>query len=173
MTCPTETRKISDMADITSIAIRYLNEMFDSSNLDEAEHLLSHITPNANRERCQCAAIRFSSGRLDRLRIAVDLAATDFRDLLMAAGFGDLESHKHWKPRRITPEIIHLWQQGLLLPDVAFELNEKVYKLSSVQRRKIKSGVILSLLLLEPRPCYLVRFDSDHETETWQSELAK
>jgi|GEM_PF-1830644 len=161
------------MTEFTAITIRYLNEMFDPSNLNEAKQLLSQITPNANHERCQCAAIRFSSGRLDRLKMAVDVAATDFRDLLMAAGFGDLESYKDWKPRRVTPEILLRWQEGLHPSNVTFRLNENVHKLSFIQRRKIKSGVVLSLLHLEPEPCYMVRLESGQETEIWQSELAK
>jgi len=35
---------------------------------------------------------------MDKLREAVKLANTDWRDLLVAAGFADsVDAHKHWK----------------------------------------------------------------------------
>ena len=40
-------------------------------------------------ERYQFAALRISDGGLSKLRKAVHLAQSDWRDLLMAAGFGD------------------------------------------------------------------------------------
>jgi hypothetical protein len=50
-------------------------------------------------ERFQFAALKLSSGDLSRLRSAIDLAKTDWRDLLMAAGFGeDTRAHVYWIP---------------------------------------------------------------------------
>jgi hypothetical protein len=50
-------------------------------------------------ERLRFAALRLSNGRLELLREAVDLAKVDWRDLLMASGFGqDLEAHRRWRP---------------------------------------------------------------------------
>jgi hypothetical protein len=40
-------------------------------------------------ERFQFAALKLSDGNLDKLNRAVDLANRDWRDLLMAAGFGE------------------------------------------------------------------------------------
>jgi hypothetical protein len=51
-------------------------------------------------ERLRFAALKVSEGRMDKLSEAVDLAKIDFRDLLMWAGFGDLESYKSWIPGR-------------------------------------------------------------------------
>ena len=52
-------------------------------------------------ERIRFAALKLSGGRLDRLREAVALAKTDWRDLLMAAGFGhDVHAHRSWWPER-------------------------------------------------------------------------
>ena len=49
-------------------------------------------------ERVQCAALKLSQGRVDRLYDAIALAQTDWRDLLAAAGFGeDTQAHKDWK----------------------------------------------------------------------------
>jgi hypothetical protein len=41
-------------------------------------------------ERVRFAALKLSGGRMDKLREAVKLANTDWRDLLVAAGFADL-----------------------------------------------------------------------------------
>lgn len=50
-------------------------------------------------ERFQFAALKLSEGDLTKLRDAVALAKTDWRDLLMAAGFGhDTRAHEHWLP---------------------------------------------------------------------------
>jgi hypothetical protein len=50
-------------------------------------------------ERCRFAALKLSCGQLEKLRGAIELAAKDWRDLLMAAGFGrDLEAHLRWLP---------------------------------------------------------------------------
>jgi hypothetical protein len=52
-------------------------------------------------ERVRYAALKESEGRIDLLRQAIRLAKTDWRDLLMAAGFGeDIAAHKHWMPQR-------------------------------------------------------------------------
>jgi hypothetical protein len=50
-------------------------------------------------ERVRLGALKLSQGRLDKLRQAVHLAQQDFRDLLMAAGFGhDTKAHLAWMP---------------------------------------------------------------------------
>ncbi len=50
-------------------------------------------------ERIRFAALKLSGGDLELLRRAVDLAKLDWRDLLMAAGFGyDFNAHKGWWP---------------------------------------------------------------------------
>jgi hypothetical protein len=52
----------------------------------------------ADLERLRIAVLKLSGGKVDKLRIAVDTAKIDFRDVLMAAGFGDGESYKSWVP---------------------------------------------------------------------------
>lgn len=50
-------------------------------------------------ERFRFAALKMSAGDLDRLREAISVAQQDWRDLLMAAGFGqDLTAHERWLP---------------------------------------------------------------------------
>jgi len=50
-------------------------------------------------ERFRFAAMKVSAGDLDRLREAVRMAQWDWRDLLVAAGFGhDVTAHERWLP---------------------------------------------------------------------------
>jgi hypothetical protein len=50
-------------------------------------------------ERVRCAALKLSDGYLAKLREAVEVAKTDWRDVLVAAGFGnDLHAHERWRP---------------------------------------------------------------------------
>ena len=52
-------------------------------------------------ERLRFAALKLSGGDLNRLREAVELAKIDWRDLLMAAGFGNnIRAHERWVPKR-------------------------------------------------------------------------
>jgi hypothetical protein len=48
-------------------------------------------------ERIRCAALKISSGSMNKLKSAVKVANTDWRDFLVAAYFAnDLNSHRHW-----------------------------------------------------------------------------
>ena len=50
-------------------------------------------------ERLRFAVLKLSEGRLDKLSEAMELARIDWRDLLVAAGFGDdTNAHKKWRP---------------------------------------------------------------------------
>jgi hypothetical protein len=52
-------------------------------------------------ERLQFAALKLSDGNLDKLNRAVDLANRDWRDLLMAGGFGErIDAHESWRPEQ-------------------------------------------------------------------------
>jgi hypothetical protein len=51
-------------------------------------------------ERFRFAALKLSHGQLVELRKAVDLAKTDWRDLLVAASFTTLDSHRSWLPEK-------------------------------------------------------------------------
>jgi hypothetical protein len=53
---------------------------------------------SAGLERLRLAVLKLSEGKVDRVRQWVNEAKIDFRDVLMAAGFGDGESHKAWMP---------------------------------------------------------------------------
>lgn len=52
-------------------------------------------------ERFRFAALKLSGGTIAGLQRAIELANTDWRDLLMAAGFGeDATAHTTWRPTR-------------------------------------------------------------------------
>ena len=56
---------------------------------------------SSNLDRFQFAALKLSDGDLDKLRVAISLAKRDWRDLLVASGFGnDHTEHRRWKPER-------------------------------------------------------------------------
>ena len=51
-------------------------------------------------ERFRFAALKLSDGNLEKLRSAIELAKSDWRDLLVAAGFANsVDAHKSWNPR--------------------------------------------------------------------------
>ena len=50
-------------------------------------------------ERVRFSALKLSAGNIDKLKDAIELAKTDWRDLLVAAGFAtDVTAHKSWIP---------------------------------------------------------------------------
>ncbi len=86
----------------------HVARLFPPEERDEVTHLLQEdcttalpLTDNASAEffeRVQCAALRLSEGRMDKLYDAIALGQTDWRDLLVVAGFAeDPQEHKGWK----------------------------------------------------------------------------
>ena len=80
---------------------------FSSQDASEASHWLEQecgdnlpFCANQNEyemERLRFAAIKLSKGDLHELLEAIDQARMDWRDLLMAAGFGyDVNAHNEW-----------------------------------------------------------------------------
>ena len=56
---------------------------------------------SAGMDRFRFAVLKLSEGRFDKLERALREAETDWRDLLMAAGFGhDVHAHRSWMPAR-------------------------------------------------------------------------
>lgn len=86
----------------------YIALMFPAAQVEAADLLLHECGSNLPfladadalaLERYRFAALRLSGGRLDKLKSAIELAKTDWRDLLMAADFGnDAEAHLKWTP---------------------------------------------------------------------------
>jgi hypothetical protein len=93
-----------------SVATRErLDAVFSSADRETAERLLVERCGNnlpflekldsAELERFRFAALKISNGTIARLEQAVKLANTDWRDLLMSAGFGeDVTAHQRWRP---------------------------------------------------------------------------
>jgi hypothetical protein len=86
-----------------------LDILFEPEEREEAAKLLAEQCGNnlpflesldaQGLERFRFAALKLSGGDLSRLRSAVELAKTDWRDLLVAAGFGeDPQAHVFWMP---------------------------------------------------------------------------
>jgi len=52
-------------------------------------------------ERFRFAVLKISDGNMDALYEAISLAQRDWRDVLVAAGFGhDPRAHEHWLPEQ-------------------------------------------------------------------------
>jgi hypothetical protein len=50
-------------------------------------------------DRLRFAVLKLSEGSIDKFEAALTLAKTDWRDLLMCAGFGeDVNAHRRWVP---------------------------------------------------------------------------
>lgn len=87
----------------------HVQTLFESSDIEPAERIL--MTDCAENipllagygpedlERIRFAALRVSGGRLGDLAKAVELAQTDWRDLLVAADFAEnTQAHLLWDP---------------------------------------------------------------------------
>ncbi len=156
--------------------------MFAPSEVDAVERVLAdqcgqNVTgfgtaDSDQLERVRFAAIRFSGGRLSRLQEAVDLAALDWRDLLVAAGFAeDTTAHTSWQPRAFNADIVNQWFAEGSLPGVAFSPNQLVTVTTALD--EFQSGSVISLEALEPEPQYLVELASGAELTAYQRSLAR
>jgi hypothetical protein len=86
-----------------------VERVFSTNEIELAKTLLIHDCGNnvpqceehtpEKMDRIRLAAIKSSNGVYAKLVEAVSLANTDWRDLLMAAGFGyDIDAHNKWVP---------------------------------------------------------------------------
>jgi len=68
------------------------NMMIEECNAEKI-----YNSSEAEVERIQLAVLKLSNGDADKFLAAVKLAQIDWRDVLVAAGFGeDLEAHSNW-----------------------------------------------------------------------------
>ncbi len=86
-----------------------LNAVFAPVDLNDAEMLLveecgrnlpyhENATPESL-ERIRFAAMKIANGSIDRLCDAIQLAQSDWRDVLVSAGFAnDVSAHLNWRP---------------------------------------------------------------------------
>lgn len=92
---------------LSPATLERLNLLFAPQDRAEASRLLTEECGNnlpflekldaVGLERYRFAALKLSEGTLDGMRYAVKLAQEDWRDLLVAAGFGDdANAYKSW-----------------------------------------------------------------------------
>lgn len=96
---------------------RRIKVLFSRQDWDEVASLLQskcgqnlpflgNATPH-QLERVRFAALKLSGGSIEQLYEAIALAQTDWRDLLMAAGFGEsIHAHKKWLRGRVVQSYI-------------------------------------------------------------------
>ncbi len=103
------------MIELSEPTAKLVWRMFEKTDWQEASSLLErecsdnlplvrqwNPTPESM-ERLRFAALKLSDGKLEKLHSALALAKTDWRDLLMAAGFGhQLDAHKLWANDLLT-----------------------------------------------------------------------
>lgn len=168
------------MVELSPLTKQHVAALFAPADVDEAEELLlrecaenlplvSDPTPTGL-ERLRFAAIRLSDGALPRLRDAIALAKTDWRDLLVGADFADdVHAHRSWQPRRLEPALVERWMAGELPAGARFGLNAAV----EIRFRPPHGaqGAVISLVGLEPEPRYLVELASGDEIEVRQFNL--
>lgn len=93
--------------------LRRIDILFSAENREAAKNFLYEqcgnnlpglSQTNTNEmERLRVAALKYSDGDLSKLESAIKLAQRDYRDLLMAAGFGhDVHAHQTWEPKPFT-----------------------------------------------------------------------
>jgi hypothetical protein len=96
------------MTDPTPLVQSHIARLFPLEEREEVTHLLREDcgavlsgTDSAAPElfeRVQCAALKQSEGRVEKLYDAIALAQTDWRDLLVCAGFAeDPLANKDWR----------------------------------------------------------------------------
>ena len=95
--------------ELSKKTLNYLAIMFEGEDRELAAQLLLEQCGNnlpglengdaVQLERFRFAALKVSGGQLAKLERAVQLAQTDWRDLLVLAGFAeDLKAHETWTP---------------------------------------------------------------------------
>jgi hypothetical protein len=98
MATPLTGGTVNRIAQLFSMADRELVSALLNDDCGENLPLLNS-SDSAAIERIRFAVLKLSGGDLDALQRAVDLAKTDWRDVLVAAGFGsDVRADSRWWP---------------------------------------------------------------------------
>ena len=98
-------QRIPDLT-INSETERRIELLFAPAEQPEVRSLLSECGKiggfrEDDVERVRFAALKLSDGDLHKLRSGVELARIDFRDALMASGFGySVTAHRDWVPEK-------------------------------------------------------------------------
>jgi hypothetical protein len=157
------------MSPLSPTTRQHLDVLFSVGDRPAAERALLNWSEDSDRLRF--AALRLSHGDLRTLDDAITLGRTDWRDLLVAAGFaGDIHAHEKWVPQRLTPNLIDRWRSGGDLEGVQFRVG------SQVQVRRValvgEVGVVETLEQLEPEPTYTIRFERGRQLAVRQCDPA-
>ncbi len=99
----------SIMIEVSSETRKRIRRLFPQEHWSQVEeHLRSECGDNLPfvesdhaelAQRIRFAVLKLSGGDLDRFERELREAAIDWRDTLMAAGFGDdIKAHRSWKP---------------------------------------------------------------------------
>lgn len=84
-------------AAITALFAPEEQETVATMLIEECNAVQLHSSSADGLERIQLAVLKLSNGEVDTFLAAAELAQLDWRDALMAAGFGeDLEAHLKW-----------------------------------------------------------------------------
>jgi hypothetical protein len=92
---------------LTDRTVRLVERLFDADDAVRVQRLLAEdcgtnlpfcdTLDAAGLERIRFAVLMLSAGDVDKLRAAIDRASGDWRDVLVAAGFGySLTAHEQW-----------------------------------------------------------------------------
>ena len=92
---------------MTDRTVRLVERLFDADDAVRVQRLLAEdcgtnlpfcdTLDAAGLERIRFAVLMLSAGDVDKLRAAIDRASGDWRDVLVAAGFGySLTAHEQW-----------------------------------------------------------------------------
>jgi hypothetical protein len=165
---------------VNSLNAGQIRSMFDYVDIESATKVVEDsvglglplIGPDSTTllERIRSSVIRLSAGDLGRLKEAARLAREDWRDVLLAAGFGtDVRAHASWQPRRLLPSDRAAWRAGKNDVRVQYALGSKVE--CRLHRGRMAIGDVADLLTLEPEPRYLVGLDGGRVMEVRQSAI--
>ncbi len=170
------------MVPMTNATERHLVRLFRSEEVAEVTALLetecaanlpllgTAATP-LGLERIRFAVLRCSGGDLGRLRDAITLAKSDWRDVLVAAGFAArVEAHLAWESQRFDAEARQSWLAGAERDGLRFRLGEEVMFRGL---RRGQRGRVIDLTALEPEPRYRVETVAGDNVEEHQCLLQK
>ncbi len=168
------------VVDLSANTRHHVATLFEERDRTAAEELLVREcaenlplwvdASEAGLERVRFAALRVSGGNLDRLKEAIDLANTDWRDVLVAAGFAnDPRAHERWQPQPFGPSVVDRWTLGETLPTVLFRVNQPVTVIAGPRRGQI--GAITALIAIEPEPKYRVQVTRGEPFDAFQRWL--
>jgi hypothetical protein len=171
------------MIELSAATRRHIATLFPLADAEEAADLLArecaenlpligpHATPGSL-ERFRFAALRVSAGSLAGLREAIALAKTDWRDLLVAAGFAhDVRAHEAWHPQLLDPGRLESWRAGRQLSGIKFSFHDRVELLSHPLRGT--NGSVVDLVAVEPSPRYLIALETGDTIEAYEVQLER